>query len=162
MPTDAGRPSKSQLKREASALQTLGEELIALPDAELMAIPVPPELLDAIRDARGMTKRGALHRQKQFIGRVMRQIDAQPILEYMQRRDDRARAAATRLHRVESWRDRLLEAGDDALAQLLEDYPQADRQHLRRLTRDAAEERRREAAPRAARQLFRYLDGLME
>ncbi len=162
MPADPARPSKTQLKREADALQALGESLIPLPDSELAAIPVPSELLDAIRSARRMTKRGALHRQKKFIGKLMRQIDAGPIRDYMQRRDDRAREAVARFHRAEQWRDRLLADGDDALGALLEAYPDADRQHLRRLMRDAAEEQRREAAPRAARQLFRYLDGLME
>ena len=162
MAADTPRPSKTQLKREANELQALGEALIPLPDSELAAIPVPSDLLDAIRAARRMNKRGALHRQKQYIGKLMRQIDAAHIREYMQRRDDRARDAAARFHRAESWRDRLVEAGDDALADLLSEYPDADRQHLRRLMRDAAEERRREAPPRAARQLFRYLDGLME
>ena len=162
MAADTGRPSKTQLKREANELQALGEALIPLPDTELAAIPVPAKLLDAIRAARRMNKRGALHRQKQFIGKIMRRIDAEPIREYMQRRDDRAREAVARFHRAEAWRDRLLDTGDDALADLLEDRPDADRQHLRRLMRDAAEERRREAPPRAARQLFRYLEQLME
>lgn len=156
------KPSKTQRKREMQRLQALGESLIDLPDSELTAIPVPDVLLEAVRAARRMQKRGALHRQKQYIGRVMREIDAEPISEYMAGRDDRARLAAARFHDVEGWRDRLIAAGDEALEALLARYPGADRQHLRRLMRDAAREREHEAAPRAARELFRYLNSLMD
>lgn len=156
------RPSKTQQKREMQRLQALGESLIDLPDSELASIPVPQKLLDAIRDARRANKRGALHRQKQYIGRVMREIDAEPISDYMEHRAERTRADVARFHRAEEWRDRLLDCGDAALGELLEEYPEADRQHLRQLVRQAQQERKREAPPATARKLFRYVAQLME
>lgn len=162
MTDDADRPSKTQQKKEMLRLQALGETLIDLPDSELVAIPVPQKLLDAIREARNTRKRGALHRQKQYIGRIMREIDAAPISEYMAHRDERARNDVARFHRAEQWRDRLIEQGDHALAEWLETCPDTDRQHLRQLIRQAREERSREAPPAAARKLFRYLAGLLE
>ncbi len=156
------KPSKTQLKREMLELQALGEKLIGLSDNDLAQLPVPPELLEAIHEARRMRKRGALYRQKQFIGKLMRDIDAEPIRAGLDRIQNRARLAAARFHTVERWRDRLLDEGDTALAKLLDEYPGADRQHLRRLIRDAIGERGRDAPPRAARQLFRYLDDLLQ
>lgn len=156
------KPSKTQRKREMQRLQALGEALIDLPDSELVAIPVPDALLQAIRDARKMHKRGALHRQKQYIGRLMRELDAEPIDAWMAQRDERARLAVARFHAAERWRDRLIAEGDDALTELLEQRPGADRQHLRRLMREAAHERDSEQPPRAARELFRYLDTLLQ
>lgn len=161
-PKPRDKPSKTQLKREMLELQALGESLIGLGDSQLAALPVPQQLLDAIRDARKMKKRGALHRQKQYIGKLMRDIDAEPIRAELAKMQARARAAAARFHTVEDWRDRLVGEGDTALEQLVAKYPQADRQHLRRLMRDAATERSNNKPPKAARQLFRYINELME
>ena len=82
------KPSKSARKREYLALQKLGEELIALKDAELHSIDLDEELLEAVLDARRIRSRGALRRQKQYIGKIMRRIDPEPV-----------RAALQRLHR---------------------------------------------------------------
>lgn len=155
------RPSKSQLKREMLELQALGESLIELSDSVVAALPIPEELRTAIRDARHMTKHGALHRQKQFIGKLMRQIDATPIREALAQRQNSARAEAARFHVVENWRDRLVREGDSALEKFLAEQPTADRQHLRRLIRDAGTERESGAPPRVSRQLFRYINDLM-
>ena len=156
------RPSKTQKKREMLELQTLGESMIDLAEGELAEIPLSDSLLEAIRQARKMTKRGALHRQKQLIGKLMRNIDAGPVREALEKKQQRARAAAARFHIVEDWRDRLIREGDLAMEQLIADRPSADRQHLRRLIRKAAAERKSGKAPRASRQLFRYIDDLME
>ncbi|NND59219.1 MAG: DUF615 domain-containing protein [Gammaproteobacteria bacterium] len=158
----ADRPSKTQLKREMLRLQAMGEQLIDLPDNELATIGIPERLHEAIREARRTRKRGALHRQKQYIGRVMREIDASAIDEYLAQREERARANNARFHKAEQWRDRLIDDGDPALAELLEICPNADRQHLRQLIRQARSERQREVAPAAARKLFRYVADLLE
>lgn len=73
------RPSKSQRKREMHELQALGERLVALPEARLRAMPLPPELLDAVLEARAISARGGRKRQLQYIGRLMREVDAEPI-----------------------------------------------------------------------------------
>lgn len=149
--------SKSQVKREMIALQKLGEELVELSGAELARIAMPDDLRDAIALARRLPQRGAHKRQLQYIGRLMRGIDAEPIQQDLNRLRNRDAAQTAQLHRIERWRDRLLEEGDDALQPLLDAHPHLDRQHLRQLLRNARQEQRVEKPPRAARELFRYL-----
>lgn len=149
--------SKSQLKRESQALQALGEELVKLPPQKLATLPLPDNLAEAIRMARTITAHGGYKRQLQYIGKLMRQIDAEPIEQAMQEIRESSVQATARLHRLEQWRDRLIEGGDTALAELLDENPGADRQHLRQLIRNAQKEKQLNKPPRAARELFRYL-----
>lgn len=153
--------SKSQLKRESHALQDLGEELVGLPASRLAKIPMPEELADAVELARRITARGGRKRQLQYIGKVMRKIDVEPIEQAMAALHNDAARETARLHKLEQWRDRLLEEGDHALSELLDDYPQADRQHLRQLLRNAQREKQQNKPPKSARELFRYLRELM-
>ena len=78
---DETKPSKSARKREYLALQKLGEELIPLQESDLRAMGLGEDLLDAILEARHMSKRGALRRQKQYIGKLMNRVDPEPIRE---------------------------------------------------------------------------------
>jgi ribosome-associated protein len=154
--------SKSQLKRESDALQKLGEELVELPSSQLAKIPMPEELEEAVALARKITARGGRKRQLQYIGKVMRRIDAEPIEKAMDAlRNEHLRENA-RLHTLEHWRDRLLHEGDGALAELLEQQPNVDRQHLRQLMRNAQQEAKKNKPPKSARELFRYLREVME
>ena len=73
------KPSKSAKKREYLALQKLGEELIGLREADILALPLDDDLRAAVLDARRMKARGALRRQRQYIGRLMRHADAESI-----------------------------------------------------------------------------------
>ena len=82
--TDA-KPSKSAKKREYLALQKLGEELITLRESDLLGIPLDEDLLDAVKEARQIRSRGALRRQKQYIGKLMRGGDVEPIREALAR-----------------------------------------------------------------------------
>src|SRR5690349_25086519 len=97
------RPSKSLRKRQSTDLQRLGEALIALPQNELDALPLPENLRDAVQLARRITAHGGLYRQKQYIGKLMRKIDAEPIRAALDARRDRERVAALRFRRVEHW-----------------------------------------------------------
>lgn len=153
--------SKSQLKRESHALQALGEELVELPAVKLEKIPLPDELADAITLARRIKQRGGRKRQLQYIGKLMRKIDAEPIEQAMDKLKGEAAQETARLHKLEQWRDRLLDEGDDALAELLQEWPAADRQHLRQLMRNAQREKKQNKPPKSARELFRYLRELM-
>ena len=72
-------PSKSARKRDALALQKLGEALVKMRLTELDRLPLPENLREAIDEARRLTNRGALSRQRQFIGKLMRDIDIAPI-----------------------------------------------------------------------------------
>lgn len=150
-------PSKSQLKRDSHALQDLGEALLALSEEQLERFDLPAELLEAVRLGQTITAHGGLRRQRKFIGKLLRQIDAEPIragLAALKHQD----AAAVRLqHRCEAWRDRILAEGDSAVDEFLAERPEADRRKLRQLVRDGRRERDAALPPRAARLLFRYL-----
>ncbi|MFO7594407.1 MAG: ribosome biogenesis factor YjgA [Pseudomonadota bacterium] len=153
--------SKSQLKRESHALQELGEELVELPSAKLEKIPLPEELAEAVALARRIKARGGRKRQLQYIGKLMRKVDEEPIRQAMDLIKGESTRETARLHKLEQWRDRLLEEGDNALTELLGEYPAADRQHLRQLMRNAQQEKKQNKPPKSARELFRYLRELM-
>lgn len=155
--SDTEEVSKSQRKREAHALQELGVNLVALPPAQLADIPMSDDLRRAIEHAKSIRAHGGLKRQYQYIGKLMRREDVEPIQEAMERlRLEKTRQDA-RLHTLERWRDRLVEEGDAALADLLDENPTLDRQHLRQLIRNAQKEKRQDKPPKSARELFRYL-----
>lgn len=159
---DPERPSKSQLKREMTALQHLGRDLVKLSNKELARIPLPEVLAEAIKLARSINSNSGLRRQMQYIGRLMREIDAEPI----QRAFDMLRAgkheAAEQFHHIEEWRDRLIAEGDTAVEEFLADHPAAERQRLRQLLLNIKKEREKNQPPKSARLLFRYLRELLE
>src|SRR4030095_9935139 len=101
-------PSKSARKRDATAVQRLGERLIELGDADLAKLSLPEPLRDAVRAARLIRSRGALARQRQYIGRLMRDIDPAPLLELLEGSARAHAADAARFRRVEAWRERLI------------------------------------------------------
>jgi ribosome-associated protein len=156
-------PSRSQLKREAEAVFELGERLVALTAAQLKVLPLPDALADAVRDTQRITSPGARKRQLQYLAKLMRREDDE-LLDGLRRALEHDRAEARRetaaLHRVEAWRDRLLEDGDSALGELADLYPQIDRHHVRQLARSAREERLQNKPPAAFRELFRVLKDL--
>ena len=154
--------SKSHFKRDAEARQDVGAELVNLNDAQLSRVPLDDELLAAIRLAQKLAnKREAKRRQLQYIGKLMRSRDVEPISAALDRIKQRSVEANARFARLERLRDRLVNDGDAALATVLESYPQADRQHLRQLIRQA---RKADGSPdtATARTIFRYLRTLDE
>lgn len=152
------RPSKSERKRRSDDLQALGEELIDLPQAELDALPLPETLREAVMLARRITAHGGLYRQKQYIGKLMRKIDAAPIRAALNAKRDRERAEALRFRRIEQWRDRLMREGAPALDALCAEAPcPVDRQALGELLDRARAERADKGPPHARRELFRVL-----
>ncbi|HEY5802913.1 MAG TPA: ribosome biogenesis factor YjgA [Lysobacter sp.] len=157
-------PSRSQNRREALEVLALGEKLVALTEAQLAKLPVPDSLLPHIRECKRITANIAHKRQLAFLAKQMRREDDE-VLDALRDALDENGAAARRevaaMHRVESWRDRLIADGDPALAQLLDEYPSADRQRLRQLVRNAVEERNRNKPPQAFRELYRELRGLI-
>lgn len=154
--------SKSQRKREATALQALGEELLKLNQDQLKQISLPDNLLDAINIAKKISKRGGLKRQLQYIGKIMRNIDAEPILHALETIKQKDHQSNARFHRLEQWRDRLISGDKEALTEAFEAFPGADRQHLRQLVRKAAKEHSENKPPAAARAVFKYLRELIE
>lgn len=156
------RPSKSARKRESTSLQQLGEALIGLPEAALRALPLPETLLDAVLLARRITSHAAQLRQRQYIGKLMRRIDAEPIRLAIEQQRERQRLDARRFHRVEQWRDRLIAEGATAMEELLEVHPQTDVSRLQRLVVEARSEIDARRPPRAARELFQCLRDILE
>ncbi len=151
-------PSKSERKRQSTDLQALGEALIDLPDNELDALPLPEILRDAVLLARRITAHGGLYRQKQYIGKLMRKIDAEPIREAIATRENNSRVEALRFRRVEQWRDRLIAEGPDAIDTLREETKATfNPGEIARLIRRARQERDDGNPPKAARELFRVL-----
>lgn len=154
------RPSKSQLKRDAHELRELGTALIKLNDATLKTIPLSDELRQAIHEAQRINKHGALKRQLQYIGKLLRNADAEIIRDAYQQAVNHYQQDVKQFHRVEQWRDRLLKEGDAALGELIDEAPTADRQHLRQLVRSANKEKLDNKPPKSARELFQYLKSL--
>jgi ribosome-associated protein len=157
-------PSRSQNRREALEIYTLGEKLVSLTDAQLAKLPVPESLLPHIRECRRITAQIAHKRQLQYLAKQMRREDDETldaIRDALDEKGEAARREVAAMHRVETWREKLLAEGDDALAQLLDEYPNADRQLLRQLVRNTLEERKRNKPPRAFRELYRALRELL-
>ena len=155
-------PSRTQLKREADALQKLGEELLELPDSRLDAIGIDENLRRALRECRKITAHGGRKRQLQYIGKLMRQVDAAPLAEAVAAFKLGHAHDQLRLHRLEALREELLaeHAGDAALQRYIEEHPGVDVQQLRSLLRAA----RKDAAAnpearsgRGFRELFQFL-----
>lgn len=149
-------PSKTKIKKQMHELQDLGEELTKLSKEKLRELDLPETLHDAILEYKRITKFGAQSRQLQYIGRLMRDIDPAPITEKMNVWNGTSRQHVAWLHRVEHWRDRLIE-DDLALTELLARHPQADAQHLRALIRNAKKEKELAKPPRSYRELFQLL-----
>jgi ribosome-associated protein len=156
-------PSKSSRKRAAHAAQDLGEELIRMRDSELDSLDLPESLVDAVREARRITSRGGLARQRQYIGKLMRDVDPEPIHAFLASRNTVTARDAERFKRVEGWRERLIVEGAPALAELESGRPGLDHDEWARRVSAAREERARTAATGAAgRELFRALRALLD
>ena len=151
--------SKTRRKAEMSALQTLGEALLNISPARRAELELPERLIEALDAALRITRREARRRQLQFIGRLMRDIDAAPIRTRLAQWADAPNAEKARLHALERWRERLL-AEDDALDRLCADRPAADRARLAALVGAVHGERAHGQPPRAYRELFRVLSAL--
>lgn len=153
---DAGPPSKTQRKRESHALQALGRQLTELTRDELERIDLPEELREAIEFARRVTAHEARRRHMQYIGKLMRRIDADVVSRQLANATGSSRAAVARMHHAERWRDRLI-ADDVALTELLGLHPVADAQWLRTTIRAARREQAAAKPPKHARELYRWL-----
>lgn len=148
--------SKSEIKRDAEALKKLGEKLVELTPAKLGKIPLDDNLQEAVFLAQRLQKE-ARRRQLQYIGKLLRNTDVEPIQEALDKIENKHLQQQVVLHKLELLRDELIEQGDTALTRLLNDYPQADRQQLRNLIRSAQKEREQNKPAKAYRELFQCL-----
>lgn len=156
-------PSKSEVKRQMLALQALGDKLTRLKDKELARIPIDSErLMEAIIETRNIRSNSARKRHMQYIGKLMREVDADAVEAALDALHKPARDANARFHELEELRDEVLEAGVSGVEKVLAQWPQADRQQLRQLVLQAQREQKNNKPPAASRKLFRYLRALQE
>ena len=155
-------PSKTQRKQQMEALQELGEELVALSADRVKKIDIPDELRDAVRDAQRMTRPDdARRRQMQYIGKLMRSVELEPIRAALAQVRGESAQETARLHRLEKLRADLL-ADEKVLGEIAARHPAADLQQLRSLRRSALKEQERNAPPRSYRAIFQLLKEIDE
>ncbi|MFH8135295.1 ribosome biogenesis factor YjgA [Pantoea osteomyelitidis] len=153
--------SKSEIKRDAEELKRLGLELVELGKNSLDRIPLDEQLRAEIELAQRIKKEGR-RRQLQLIGKLLRARDVEPIRLALDKLKNRHNQQVALFHKLESLRDRLIEQGDDAMAEVIALYPQADRQQLRSMIRNAQKEKAGNKPPKTSRQIFQYLRELAE
>ena len=140
-------------------LQALGVALVRLPESQIERIDMPPKLREAVYEAKRIKSHEAKRRQMQYIGRLMRDIDAEPIRAHLAEVEGHSASANARHRRLEIWRERLL-SDDEALTLFAAEHPGADLQTLRTLIRNARKEAKEGKPPRATRELFRVLKAI--
>jgi ribosome-associated protein len=149
--------SKTRRKKECDDVLVLGEKMITLNQQELSQITMDDELRSAIEDAQRIKSNSALKRQKHFIAKIMRGLQDETLAGQVERvlhKDDIYNAA---FKRMEKWRDSIIDNGDRGINTFIEEYPHADRHHLRQLVRNAAKEKKQNKPPAAYRQIFKYI-----
>ena len=152
--------SKSEIKRDAEHLKKLGGSLINLTPANLAKMPLDDDLRDAVELAQRL-RLEARRRQIQYIGKLLRNLDPEPIQEALDKVENRHNQQLALLQKLELIRDQLIEQGDTALNPLLEEYPSLDRQHLRNLIRSAQKEKQANKPPKNYREIFQYLKSII-
>lgn len=150
-------PSRSQEKRDAEALQKLGQRLTELRPDQQDQIPMSDSLRAAMDEMRRITSNGAKRRHLQYIGKLMRTADAEAIAEKLLEFDSASLEHNQKFHALEQWRDRLLNEGNDAVQAYIADHPDVDIQRLRQLVRNAQKEQQQNKPPANARKLFKFL-----
>ena len=153
--------SKSEIKRDAEELKRLGAELVDLGKNSLDKIPLDERLRTEIELAQRIKKEGR-RRQLQLIGKLLRSIDVEPIRVALDKLKNRHNQQVALFHKLEMLRDRLIEQGDEAISDVIALYPDADRQQLRSMIRNAQKEKAGNKPPKSARQIFQYLRELAE
>ena len=156
------RPSKSQLKREMTALQKLGEDLVAEPRDRVKRVPMPEDVRDAILECQQIKDHEGRRRQMQYVGKKMRTLDENELAAIQRTLDSwkgLSKADTAAMHALEKRRDKLL-ANDAALTELMAQHPELDVQHLRTLIRNARKEQAENKPPKAYREIFQILKQL--
>lgn len=156
------RPSKSQLKREMTALQKLGEDLVAESRDRVKRVPMPEDVRDAILECQQIKDHEGRRRQMQYVGKKMRTLDPEEIAAIQRTIDSwkgLSKADTAAMHALERGREKLL-ANDSALTELMADHPELDVQHMRTLIRNARKEQADSKPPKAYREIFQILKQL--
>jgi len=156
------RPSKSQLKREMTALQKLGEDLVAEPRDRVKRVPMPEDVRDAILECQQIKDHEGRRRQMQYVGKKMRTLEPEELAAIQRTLDSwkgLSKADTAAMHALERGREKLL-ANDNALTELMAEHPDLDVQHMRTLIRNARKEQAENKPPKAYREIFQILKQL--
>ncbi len=151
--------SRTEMKNDMEDLQKLGEELVGLKPSVLAKFPFSDDLRDAINDAQRF-KNEAKRRQLQYIGKLMRNEDPEPIQLALDKVRNKHSQATIALHKLEILRDRMIETPDVVIEEVMLKYPEADRQRFRQLARQAQKEKTSKKPPKAFREIFQVLKEL--
>ena len=154
--------SKSAAKRECQRLTKLGEDILKLRPDERRTLDLPEDIEDAIEFALTIKSRGAAKRQRMTIGKLLRSMDPEHLEQGLKKIRQGHDSNTARFKRLERYRDQLIDHDKQVLSELIDRYPDIDRQHIHQLIRAAQQERKAERPPVAARKLFKYLRGLDE
>ncbi|MFC3873996.1 ribosome biogenesis factor YjgA [Neisseria musculi] len=159
--SDQERVSKTQMKKQMDGLQDLGMQLTGLSTDTLKKIGLPEDLYEAVLAYKTITSNSAIKRQAQYIGRLMRDTDPEPIARYLAKLRGGNAAHNAFLQRVEQARDRLITT-DEALTAFIADYPHADAGKLRTLIRNTRKEQELNKPPKNFRALFQEIKAVMD
>ncbi|WP_027721418.1 ribosome biogenesis factor YjgA [Maridesulfovibrio zosterae] len=155
-------PSRSQKKREMIALQGLAEKLMKLSPELVKKCGLPDYFIDEVIDAMSITAHEAKRRKVQYVGKLIRNIDTQPLKVFLEDIETGNRADNEKFHRIERWRDGLVEGDMSILETIMEEFPDADRQRIAQLSRNAKNEKKNAKPPKSAKALFKALRALTE
>lgn len=155
--SDDSRQSKTQRKQQMHALQALGEKIIALDDTQRARLPLSDEMLAAVEETARIRSHEGRRRHMQYVGKVMRGEDLAAIQAAFEAIEQKKLQRDHGLQRLEKWRERLIDSGNEALEAFISEYPDVDRQALRQLIRNAQRERSHDKPPASARKLFRLI-----
>lgn len=158
----AVRPNKTQIKKEIAALFALGETMAKLTPENLKSLELPDNIYKAVCEVAGLPQTGARKRSLKYIAAQLHKIDITPIQERLARIQNKSAHAVREHHIIERWRDRLIADGNDALTELVDEYPEADLQQIRNLLRNIKKENLANQPPRSSRLLYRHLKALFQ
>jgi len=158
------RPSKSELKRQMTALQKMGQELVDSARDRVKRVPMPEDVRDAILECQTITNHEGRRRQMQFVGKKMRTLDEEEVALIQKTIDSwkgASKSETAAMHSLERKREKLL-AKDEALTELMAENPELDVQHLRTLIRNARKEQAENKPPKAYREIFQILKDIQK
>ena len=157
------RPNKTQIKKDIAEIARIAEELTQLTTIQLQEMQLPEKIEQEIGAAKKMpATKSARKRQLKFITAQLRNIELDEVMDNLDRLKSKSAHGIREHHQAETWRDRLIaDGGNDVLTELVKQFPDADRQYLRQLQRNADKEAKAEKPPKSARMLYQYLKGLI-
>ncbi|MBM4206629.1 MAG: DUF615 domain-containing protein [Gammaproteobacteria bacterium] len=158
----AVRPNKTKIKKEINALFAMGETFSALTAEQLASLQLPENIHQAVREVAGMPLTGARKRLLKYIAGQLHKIDVEPFKEKLALIQNVSVHSVREHHQVEKWRDRLINQGNEALTELINQQPEADLQRIRSLLRNLNKEHQIGASPKSSRLLYRYLKDLFQ